>query len=718
MQASRKIAAYVTFLADVGSAKREREHPPVRTGLNFCDTRPCGSQLSAVFYGAFYVIILLECIMKKLTALLLIFINLLTLCLVSCTPEDDRDDDALNIDVTESGYKIICESGTAVSRATAKLIEKVEKETGVTLGKIKLATSQSKREIIIGNLEAREESAELSKKFEPYATERIAVSAITLSEEKIVVGGSNSAGLDYAVRMLMKYVDGGKFLVPADLDELVIFDSYTYTETDEPITFTLESLAAFTGLATLSVGGEDISVKDIDTYENTYNIDYPDKYPTIAATAGAKGGSVTVEQASDTNGSVATVTSKSSSGEKSTVYKFNFNVSDTYSVNAEIVNKGGAKGTVTLVFDDGDTSSATYIKNTVTSKYPTLTASFALIMNKLATLNEVEDNGEHVWETDKDGNYVNTKDESVFNFWESLLADNRFEAISHSFTHTYPGNDDNGGIYDYKDYGQGNWHKTPRLPKGNLTMELNASAQILRELNQRGITFVIPGVGANLPAAFYDLLRTNGTYIGARGVTYGITKPDMLKDISKRYDIASYAIEYYGAASVTNTTKASTPKECLNAGIDKWQAYIDDTIKEGGWGCFLVHNVRDDSYTNRYEHFIYKSQADKLFNYLYSKGDDVWVATYTDAQIYYNQWSTSTVSAEAYKDEYVMLTHSDMENGEIYNMAMTVKVSVPETWTGAKVGDIVYEVKTADDGTKFIYVDILPDSTIKIDAVK
>lgn len=481
---------------------------------------------------------------------------------------------------------------------------------------------------------------------------------------------------------------------------------------------TNEALADFSGLATLSVGGEAISVKDLDTDEITYNIDYPERYPTVTATAGAVGGSVTVEQASNTNGGVATVTSKSLSGDKSTVYKFNFNVSDTYSLNAEIVNKGGAKGTVTLVFDDGDTSSANYIKNTITSKYPTITASFALIMNKLATINEVEANGEYVWETDKDGNYVNTKDESSFEFWESFLRDTRFEAVSHSFTHTYPGNDDNGGIYTYKDYSQGNLHQTARLPKGNLTMELNASAQILKELGQRGIAFVIPGVGANLPTAFYDLLRSNGTYIGARGVTYGITNAEVLKDISKRYDIASYAIEYYGSSAVTNTTKASTPKECLNAGIDKWQAYIDDTIKEGGWGCFLVHNVRDDGYQNAYEHFIYKSQADKLFNYLYSKGDDVWVATYTDAQIYYNQWSTSTVSAEAYKDEYITLTHSDMENGEMYNVAMTVKVSVPEAWTGAKVGENIYEVKTAADGTKFIYVDILPDSTLKIDAVK
>jgi hypothetical protein len=156
----------------------------------------------------------------------------------------------------------------------------------------------------------------------------------------------------------------------------------------------------------------------------------------------------------------------------------------------------------------------------------------------------------------------------------------------------------------------------------------------------------------------------------------------------------------------------------LAAGIDNWEKYVDEAIANGGWGCFLIHNVRDDSYRNSYEHFIYQSQADKLFSYLYSKGDDVWVATYTDAQIYYNQWSTSTVSAEAFRDEYIILSHADEESNEIYNMALTVKVSVPMSWSAAKVGDTVYEVSSDTDGTKFIYVDILPDSEIRIDAAK
>jgi hypothetical protein len=51
-------------------------------------------------------------------------------------------------------------------------------------------------------------------------------------------------------------------------------------------------------------------------------------------------------------------------------------------------------------------------------------------------------------------------------------------------------------------------------------------------------------------------------------------------------------------------------------------------------------------------------------------------------------------------------------------MALTVKVSVPTSWNAAKVGDTVYEVRTDTDGAKFIYVDILPDSEIRIDAVK
>ena len=43
-------------------------------------------------------------------------------------------------------------------------------------------------------------------------------------------------------------------------------------------------------------------------------------------------------------------------------------------------------------------------------------------------------------------------------------------------------------------------------------------------------------------------------------------------------------------------------------------------------------------------------------------------------------------------------------------MALTVKVSVPDSWSVVACGGDTYEVIKSEDGTSYVLIDIVPDS--------
>ena len=42
-------------------------------------------------------------------------------------------------------------------------------------------------------------------------------------------------------------------------------------------------------------------------------------------------------------------------------------------------------------------------------------------------------------------------------------------------------------------------------------------------------------------------------------------------------------------------------------------------------------------------------------------------------------------------------------------MALTVKVSVPDSWNTVEYNDELIEVLENEDGTRYVYVDVVPD---------
>lgn len=391
-----------------------------------------------------------------------------------------------------------------------------------------------------------------------------------------------------------------------------------------------------------------------------------------------------------------------------------------FTPNAQIVNKGGAEGTVSYVIDDNDKSSATFA-NSLLSKYENLTLTYAMRTKYLAELltEEGEDGLLH-YRQSADGSYLYTLNEANVAFWREITKSDRVEIVNHTYSHAYWGNNDDGGEFHYVKTSDLNTVLTSTQPVGSSSKELYASMQILKDLfgdldRNATLTFISAGIGVytgnttvdgeyieSYMQYFKSLLREavgEGSLVTARSTfqisntnsASKVVNPEDLVTVDQRLNVNSYMILNANAGE----------------NIENWKAYIDHALDQGGWAPFCIHLITEKEASS---HHILQSQADALFAYTASLGDRVWVATYTDASLYFCEWSSAKVSCE-YADGALNVTLTDAENNEVFNMPLTVQVSVPKSFRdGAVVNGEALEVYKNEDGTYYVLVDIVPDS--------
>ena len=212
---------------------------------------------------------------------------------------------------------------------------------------------------------------------------------------------------------------------------------------------------------------------------------------------------------------------------------------------------------------------------------------------------------------------------------------------------------------------------------------------------------VVKGYGAYYRDYLYKEAFEDGTMIGARSTGQKVYVASDFKNESTRLAQKAYMI-------TAKTDDAST---------DAWKKHIDNAIAaNGGWASFCIHAMTENvAVEGQGGHKITWAQAEDLFSYAAGKGNELWIATQTDATLYYHQWSTSTVSSsyDAATGK-VSVSLTDEENDEIYDMALTVKVAVPATWQTARVGDTELKVEHSERGGAYVLVDVLPETTVEI----
>ena len=307
---------------------------------------------------------------------------------------------------------------------------------------------------------------------------------------------------------------------------------------------------------------------------------------------------------------------------------------------AEIVNKNGTKGVLTLISDDGDQRTSDFFYNVVAPKYDSFKITIALPTDKVANLGKTS-NG-LAYDIDDKGNYTlyvksNTYSSdiagSVFanasayptmvDFWNKVTDNGQIELASHSHSHgPWPATDE--VVY--------NEDGTVKYPAGSALKELNASAQILRQLLGQDSPFILrPGgtfMTTEVRSYLDSLFLTNNTFLGMRssngaapmlGQTSAngakLNTPSKFATADGRLSIATILVRSYeaaydstGKAFVTNSD--SSKEEVLAAGVSAWKQYVNYAMQYGSWASIGFHSIVSDDVTAT-GYNVYDSQVDR-----------------------------------------------------------------------------------------------------------
>ena len=414
-------------------------------------------------------------------------------------------------------------------------------------------------------------------------------------------------------------------------------------------------------------------------------------------------------------------------------------------ISAEIVNKNGAKGVLTLTSDDGDQRTADFFYTKVAPKYSSFKITIALPTHKVATLGVTSDGKEYIMNSS--GGYSVKMVDNAYNtqisgsvlkkssyatvrdFWKKVTDTGKIEIASHSHTH-------------------GPWPATDNLvvesgsviwPKGSAIKELRASAQIIRNALKQETPFIMrPGgsfMTTEVSTYFKSLFATDTTYLGMRGSNGAppfmgakSASEAKLNTVNKfttkngRLTIATVLVRGYEAAynskgTAFATTSSSSKSAILNAGVSAWEQYVNYAMEYSQWAAIGFHSVVSDSSTaSGYD--VYDSQVMALMDYVQPLVDsgELWLGHFSDVAKYYFEWSSASVSAVCHNSEYIEVSLTDKETDERFDEALTVKLEIPQSWKTATLTTngrtTSLTVHTDDDGSHFVYANIVPSDNI------
>ncbi len=379
--------------------------------------------------------------------------------------------------------------------------------------------------------------------------------------------------------------------------------------------------------------------------------------------------------------------------------------SNTAEQNIEIVYKDGASGMLNLTQDDADLPTARVINTLFKEEYTDLKLTFSIIVDRLVSMKkQYNDDGTYVYVQDEQGNYMYTTT-SAYEEWKQIVGDgSQFNVASHTMTHYYFGKDNEGGWEDSNGDGTPDKYYAPN----NVTIEVDVSGQILRVLfeGQDVLGFIIAGVDRDQTQFTKDYMNMTEEYDALRHTFYGINDPDNLN----WRQMYSYSIKHYETSSNASTNSSSTYDQVKDVDIDKWRDYIDQTIKQNGWGIFTMHKIIKDGATST-GFYIYEFQFRALCDYIREKQEsgELWCATYDESIKYVKQMQSSTVRAINHDDEFVEVYLTDTLDNSKYDMELTVKVEIPDEWETAVANGDILTIHEDEQG-KFVYVNVAPDA--------
>lgn len=328
--------------------------------------------------------------------------------------------------------------------------------------------------------------------------------------------------------------------------------------------------------------------------------------------------------------------------------------------------KGGANGIVTWTFDDGLKDQAQMVKD-ICKKY-----------GAKATLMLM-------------GTNADTPDE--LDYWKSLLADGTLEAQCHAWVGT---------------------------PGANLTSEsdIKLAVETSKEtLSPLGDILVYAAPSSSVSVETFPSLRKN-YYAIRMGSQLNGGKQLQSVDPSITPDGATR-----GVHGSWQNLAVVRPAESYHP-FAELKGLVTNAAENGGWFISLHHKIfSSNPDDNQVE--VTTENFDELVKHTAALRDEgkIWIATFGEATKYIRERQNTTVNVNG---NTVSLTMAETtEDGlaldpEVFNMALTVKVNVPEFWDNFYIirADGTRETVTTkrEGGLNFGYVDILPGESVTVES--
>ena len=599
--------------------------------------------------------------------------------------------------VVDSQYRIIIPEGdTGASSAAQVLRIGMNKVVGSSLPTTndKLDNNPERgKEILLGYITNRAQSENIFAKYESLFssfTQGVGVFFIGASNDKIMILAEDSSSLNVAAAFFLKnYVnDKEKVEIESDLSSVYFFDKISYEVNREIVCLSQEDLMKNTTVLSLMINGELVDGFAEDIADYTYELTRSEEMPVISADVYSPYAEPVIIQPTADNNWTGSVTVASADGSANSTFRVKFERLDYDVVNATLHKlKNGATGAITLVQDDGFTGT-TEIMLDVCRKYG-LKFNIAMTAKTVGDLDK-DANGNFI--VDENGNYQMTLKNNI-SWWQNIIAQNSdaIEITSHSLTHS------SWGLLD-----------------ANVRAELIGSQQLLRAAfpGQRVLTFAYPGFTSNSRDAEYAKAREFmvDNYVAARFLSTG--KNNSL--INPNYFSLECCSLYYNDPATWGTGASNNDGWMMNA--------IKNSCSNGGWVVTMNHMIQESNSglsngSMTIDRAMFEYTVENYIVPNVQKGV-LWNGFFTEVAQYITEYNSAKMSCKSYEDGVILIDLTDEENDEIYDYALTIDISVDETWDAAtfsyttRDGRSVSEVlniSTADDGSRYVRIQLVPD---------
>ncbi|MBP5609760.1 MAG: hypothetical protein J6X72_00265 [Clostridia bacterium] len=348
--------------------------------------------------------------------------------------------------------------------------------------------------------------------------------------------------------------------------------------------------------------------------------------------------------------------------------------------------KGGAKGVMTMTYDDGQLDTAKWV-NRENKKYG-LTGSCMLIAGRTALSDNLSE-------------------------WKALFAET-LEPESHSMNHDTLPAEGSGKYETHKIYNTQGKYKTELIDAKTRLQELFPGSDILcfAPASNTLSTYSF-AAKSNGDADLTRPIADGGAEKVARDTYYAIRQGARgIQSLDPTYGTEAggwYNLHMQGFSSFEGDAK-------LTAG----KSWIDQAVQQGGWLIVMCHGIEGPNAKGTSPLEITEAAADAFFAYAgeYVERGELWSATFGDATKYVRERQNTTVferyaNGTVYVDMTISRTTADSKvlAEEIFNHPLTVEVRVPADWNTVSyrtAGGTATASVYSRDGARFAMVDLVP----------